>query len=233
MKQFRHIHWLLLTLLLSLAGSAGAAPQQDAGESGTLAVPRETEAQKEQAKTWPYKLEVFGNVAYGRFNTGAHVWGKGFDCGGGIGVRPFSGRLRGLGFEIQLARLNQGELISAANSSHLDSRLVSANALYHFRGHTRVQPYVLGGVGYVNVDYSRRCVNCVFNVDPVTGKLVPVLYDWRTQENKMAVTLGGGLKVAINRHLSVRTELLVVDTTPGSGGNYGWLRLHTGVGFHF
>jgi hypothetical protein len=34
------------------------------------------------------------------------------------------------------------------------------------------------------------------------------------------VTLGGGLKIALHRHLSIRSELLFVDTTPGSGPNW-------------
>jgi len=233
MKQSRHTRFLLLTLALSLAASAGAAPQPQAQEPGGLANPQQTAAPEDQASAWPYRFEISGNIAHGRFNMGSHLWGSGFDYGGGLGVRPFSGRLRGLGVEVQLARLKQGEEISATNSSDLDSRLVSANALYHFRGRTRVQPYVLGGVGHVNLAYSRRCGNCVTIGDPLTGPLVPVPYEWHTTDSKMGITLGGGLKVAINRHLSVRTELLVVNTTAGSGGNYGWLRLQTGVGFHF
>ena len=107
------------------------------------------------------------------------------------------------------------------------------NVLYHFRSGTRFQPYVLAGIGHVKVDYKTQCVNCIYNVDPVTGQLVPAPSEWSVRDSKTGLSLGGGLKISINRHLSIRPELLVVDTTPGSGWNWLWLRPQIGLGVHF
>ncbi len=146
----------------------------------------------------------------------------------------FRGGLRKLGFELQLAHLNQGELKSTGTSQQLDSRLLMGNVLYHFRSGARTQPYVFGGVGHVRVAYSQQCVDCVFDVDPITGELVSRgVSKSRTQAGKTGVTLGAGLKIAVQRHLSVRPELLFVDTTGGSGWNWGWVRLQIGLGLHF
>ena len=191
-------------------------------------------AQEDQVQPWRYRVEFSGNIAQGRFYNGDHLWSKGLDYGGGVGVRPFSGRLRGLGLELELAHLSQGELKSAGTSQKLDSRLLMGNVLYHFRSGARTQPYVFGGAGHVRVDYSHRCVDCVFDEDPITGKLVSRgVSDWRTQAGKTGVTLGAGLKIAVQRHLSVQPELLFVDTTGGSGWNWGWVRLQIGLGLHF
>ncbi len=191
-------------------------------------------AQEEHAQPWRYKTEFFGNVAQGRFYNGSHLWGNGPDYGGGVGVRPISGRLRGFGLELQLAHLNHGELKSTGTSQQLDSRLLMGNVLYHFRSGTRTQPYVFGGVGHVKVEYTHRCVDCVFDEDPITGKLVSRgVSESHTQAGKTGVTLGAGLKIAVQKHLSIRPELLLVDTTGGSGWNWGWVRLQIGMGLHF
>jgi len=189
---------------------------------------------QDEAPAWQYKVEAFGNIAHGRFYNGDHVWGKGLDYGGGIGVRPFPGWLHRLGFEFQMARLSKAEQNNPSVSQDLSSRLLMANAVYHFRDGERVQPFVFGGLGHVTVDYTSRCKDCVFDVDPVTGKLVSRgLIESITKGSKTGVTLGAGLKIALNKHLSVRPELLFVDTTPGSGANWGWVRLQIGLGAHF
>jgi len=104
-----------------------------------------------------------------------------------------------------MARIKKGELENTGVSQVVDSRLVMVNALYHFRSDTRVQPYVYGGVGHVSVDYTSRCFDCIFDQDPVTGKLVSRgVSEWNSVGSKMGVTMGGGVKIAINRHLSVR-----------------------------
>ena len=93
---------------------------------------------------------------------------------------------------------------------------------------------MFGGLGHVTVDYTHRCTACVFDLDPVTGNLVSRgLTESRTQGSKTGVTFGAGLKIALARHLSIRPELLFVDSTPGSGANWGWLRLQIGLGVHF
>ena len=183
---------------------------------------------------WQYKVEAFGNIAHGRFYNGSHVWGKGLDYGGGVGIRPFSGWLHRFGFEFQLAHLKKAGDISARSSQDLSARLLMANVIFHFRNGEKTQPFVSGGLGHVTVDYTSRCTDCVFDVDPVTGKLVSRgVTVSHTQEGKTGVTFGAGLKIAPIKHLSVRPELLFVDTTPGSGPNWGWVRVQIGLGVHF
>jgi opacity protein-like surface antigen len=180
---------------------------------------------------WPYRLEIFGDLGRGRFANGTRVWGKGLDYGGGAGIRPFSGVLRGLGFEFRGAKLS--DEAAGVVPSTLDSRLFAVNAVYHFRGTTRVQPYILGGLGFVTAEYFTRCDVCVFDVDPTTGALIPRSTQNRVEASKTGITLGGGVKVAVHRHLSIRPELFYADTTPGSGWNWNWFRLQIAVGLHF
>ena len=192
-----------------------------------------SKAQEQVAPEWPYKVEVFGTIAHGGFYNGRHVWGRGLDYGGGLGFRPFSGKLHRLGFEVQAARLKTSEATTVYPSLTMDSRLFMANAVCHFRDGTKAQPYVYGGLGRVDVDYYRRCVACVFDRDPVTGELVPRVTEENVSGSKLGVTLGAGLKIALHNHLSIRPELLFVNTTPGSGWNWGWVRLQIGLGAHF
>jgi opacity protein-like surface antigen len=133
-----------------------------------------------------------------------------------------------------MARLKKADPITARSSQDLSARLVMGNVLFHFRNGEKTQPFVFGGVGHVSVDYTSRCTDCVFDVDPVTGKLVSRgVTESHTQAGKTGLTFGAGLKIAPIKYLSVRPELLLVDTTPGSGPNWGWLRIQIGLGVHF
>jgi len=193
-----------------------------------------SQPQEQLPPDWRYRVEVFGTIAHGRFYHGDHVWGQGLDYGGGVGLRPFTGKLNRLGFEVQMARMNKSDELSAASSRSMDSRLIVANVLYHFRNGARTQPYVFGGLGHVKADYVHRCRDCVFDVDPVTGKLISRgVTESRSEGGKAGVAFGAGLKMAVHRRLSIRPELLLVDTTPGSGWNWEWVRLQIGLGVHF
>jgi len=59
------------------------------------------------------------------------------------------------------------------------------------------------------------------------------LMESRSEGSKAGVVFGAGLKMAVHRRLSIRPELLLVDTTPGSGWNWEWVRLQIGLGVHF
>jgi opacity protein-like surface antigen len=190
-------------------------------------------AQDRPPQAWQYRVEIMGTIAAASFYNGDSRWGTGLDYGGGFGIRPFSGWLRRLGFEFQMSRLHTTGEVPWSVSKDLDSRLLMGNVLFHFRSGTRVQPYALAGIGHVEVDYKTQCVNCIYNVDPVTGQLVPVPYGWKVRDSKTGISLGGGLKIDINRHLSIRPELLVVDTTAGTGWNWLWLKSQIGFGVHF
>ncbi len=181
---------------------------------------------------WTYRLELLGEIAYGGFYNGDRKWGSGLDLGGGVGVRPFTAALRGLGFEARLAHIAEDKGDPATLATSLDSTMVAANAVYHVRGRTPVQPYVYGGLGVARVAYSSVCNTCVYTGLPSQGG-VAIPQKSEVRATKAGLNLGCGIKIAINRRLSVRPEISFLNTTPGSGWNFGWVRLQMGLGLHF
>jgi opacity protein-like surface antigen len=183
----------------------------------------------------PDKAEIFGNIGYGKFSNGNSVWGEGLDYGGGICVQPFPGSLHGVGFEVQMVRMNSSQDLGGGSSQDLDARLIAATVVYHFGSRAAlVQPYAFGGLGYVMADYTHRCADCVFDRDPVTGALVSRgVIEERIESSKVGLAFGAGANIAVHRRLSVRPEVLLADTTAGSGWNWGWVRLQVGLGVHF
>jgi opacity protein-like surface antigen len=190
-------------------------------------------AQEKPPDSWQYRVEVNANIGAGSFYHGEARWGSGLEYGGGLGVRPFRGWLRRLGFELQMTRHNTTTEVPGYKSEKLDSRMIMGNVLYHFRSGSRIQPYVLAGIGRMKVDYAVRCVSCLFTVDPITGQSIPIPSEYFVRDTKTGIGLGGGVKFAITRHISIRPELVVVDTTLGSGWNWNWLKSQVGIGFHF
>jgi opacity protein-like surface antigen len=233
--------WLggCLVAVMCLPGGADAQTVRRSVGSPTQAESdrrvHSSKAQEPPAPEWQYKVEVFGNVANGRFYWGDQLWGSGVDYGVGAGVRPFSGGFHRLGFEVQAAQLkDSGSFGSTQAPYRFSATSVMVNVLYHFRNGAEFQPFVFGGLGQVRADYAYQCVDCVFDPDPVTGKLVSRgVEEIRAKGTNAGVTYGAGLKIAVHPHLSIRSELLVVNTTPGSGWNWGWVRLQTGLGAHF
>jgi opacity protein-like surface antigen len=121
----------------------------------------------------------------------------------------------------------------ALYSSELTVHVAAATAVYHFRGRSRAQPYLLGGLAIIRPDYTTRCDECVFDVDPATGALIPRPMRERVRAAKAGVALGGGVKIALHRRISLRPELFAADTTAGTGWNFNWLRVGIGLGLHF
>jgi opacity protein-like surface antigen len=201
-------------------------------------------AQDSPVKDWPYRVEVFGSINRGGLYNGGTLWGSGPEYGGGIGVRPFSGWLKRIGFEFEGSQLSkssartattaiQNQTLNVAISQKLDSRLLQGNVLYHFRSGTRIQPFASIGIGHLKANYSRNCSSCVFDVEPGTGKLIPRQLESEYEGSKTGIAIGAGLKFAINRHLSIRSQVQLMDTTAGSGINLSWLRFQLGLGVHF
>jgi opacity protein-like surface antigen len=196
--------------------------------------PASPAAQNQQPSAWTYTVEVVGNVAHGRLYLGDNLWGSGTDWGVGAEVRPLSGWLDRLGFEIQVVRLEDSGSLGSQVSHRLSATLVVADARYHFRGHARVQPYLFGGLGHVSADYTYSCTDCVFDRDPATGGLVSRgVQESRDKGSKNGFAFGAGLELAARRHVSIRPELLFADTTPGSGYNWGWVQMQIGLGVRF
>jgi opacity protein-like surface antigen len=199
-----------------------------------MVLPMPLAAQSRPAPAWAYTVEAHGGVGNGRLYLGDSLWGSGPDWSVGAGVRPFSGWSDRLGFDVLWVRLKDSGSSGSQVSHRLSASLVAANVVYHFRGRTRIQPYLFGGLGHLNADYTYRCVDCVFDPDPVTG--MPVsrgVEDWRDKGSKTGFTYGGGVKVAVQRQLSIRPQLLLADTTPGSGYNWTWVQAEIGLGVHF
>ena len=183
--------------------------------------------QEKDSKEWKYKGEIFGNVGYGRFYHGDDHLGSGIDPGIGFGVRPFSGKLRGLGFEVMVngLRFRNAWGSEYAYEYKGDMRVITGNALYHF-GRSRAQFYAVGGIGVLKADYTYRngYMNMIIN-DPD--------YLETHGATKMAVNFGAGIKVRIASGLALRPEIRFYDTTIGTGYNWSHMRLSVGAGWHF
>lgn len=182
---------------------------------------------------WRYRVELFASTGTGGFNNGNRSWGRGGDYGFGVGVRPFSGVLNALGFEVQTARLTDRKVVDSISTRSLDHRFIAVNALYHFLPNTRFQPYLLGGYGRVTANYDTTCTECVFDVDAVTGALTPRLMEEKIRARKGGITFGAGMKIGIHPRLWLRPEFFFLNTTTGKGWNFARYRFQIGAGVHF
>ena len=175
-------------------------------------------ADDQASNEWKYRGEIFGGVGFGRFNHGNSHLGSGMDLGAGFGIRPFTGALSGLGFEILANGLAFRKEWSGGEFYNDGSTFtVSGSALYHF-GRSGAQFYLLGGLGALTGDY-------VF-VSPYSG----------TEEHKstkMAICLGAGVKARITPNLALRPEFRLFDTTIGTGYNWLYLRFSVALAYHF
>jgi opacity protein-like surface antigen len=188
-------------------------------------VPATLFAQDQQSKEWKYKGEVSGSLGVGQFYHGDDALGKGPDLAVAFGFRPFSGALRGLGFEVLgnfCAFKNQwGNGYSHDGQMHT----ISGNALYHF-GRSRTQFYVVGGIGMLTADYV--------SINPYTRELSGDPNQVETAKaSKMATNFGAGVKTRITSRLSLRPEVRIFDTTIGKGYNWSHIRISIGLGYHF
>jgi opacity protein-like surface antigen len=148
---------------------------------------------------WTYKGEVFGSVGGGWLYHGNNHLLTGFGAGGGVGVRPFTNALSGLGFEGRFGFLGSDtEMVS-------DIWMFSGVAVYHF-GKSRVQPYVLGGIGALR---GETTVTTTYGDEE--GNYTQEFH--QASLNKLGLELGGGVKVALTPSFSIRPEFRVLDTT--------------------
>ena len=187
--------------------------------------------QSVEGNRWTYRGEVFGTAGYGSFSHGDDPLGRGIEFGAGAGFRPFQGKLRGLGFEVRMSQLQHNIQHSATHSTDGKALTLLGNVLYHF-GDSRIQPYAMGGIGILKADYTRQGYSEWYDGGP-DGEYHEEYWTRRVNESKMAINLGVGIKAAITKNLSIRPELTVIDTTPGSGYNWGVLRVSLGIGYHW
>ncbi len=169
-----------------------------------------------QPHPWKYQAEIFGSVGWGSFYHGNHKYGGGFNWSGGLGVRPFSGALRGLGFEGEINGLHFAGRTGTDYESKGDRTVLSANVLYHF-GRAGTQFFLLGGIGSLKAHYHYQ----------VPG------YLYQDEGRKMSLNLGAGVKIRLASHFSIRPEFRLFDTTVGSGYNWSSPQFSCGVSYHW
>jgi opacity protein-like surface antigen len=185
-------------------------------------------AQEPSDRKGSQPVDVYGWAGYARFYHGDSYWGRGLELGGSAGVRPFSGALRRFGFEAEFLRSNHFVRTSPDHSKQGSATTIGANALFHF-GSGRVQPYLLGGLGWMKADFDIRGVSEWF--DPSGHHLERTISFVDTPH--YFVNVGAGIKAAIGRGFTVRPEVRLLSTTPGKGANFDSLRLSIGLGYSF
>jgi opacity protein-like surface antigen len=183
-----------------------------------------------EVRRWAYRVEALCRFGWGGFWHGDDSLGNGLELGGAVGIRPFQGKLRGLGFEAQISQLQHDTQHSPTHSTNGRVLTFTGNVLYHFSDST-VQPYVVGGVGILKADYTRKGYSEWYELPE--WEYHEEYWTDRIDASKMAINLGVGLKAALTPNLSIRPELQILDTTPGSGYNWRSVRLSIGVGYHW
>lgn len=181
-------------------------------------------AHAQERNTWKYKGEIQGQFGWGGLYHGDHKIGSGVEWGGGFGVKPFSGKLRRLGFDVQANSLDLGYQ-RGNNLNDGQATAVVGSVLYHFSD-SSVQPYVTGGLGVLKTDYRQ-----VIKGGAVVGSNED--YSSQVRADKMLLNVGAGMKVRVARGLAVRPEIRLYDTTIGTGYNFSSVRLSVGVGYYW
>ncbi len=178
----------------------------------------------QEPNKWNYRGEVLGQVGWGRFYHGDHQIGSGTEWGGGLGVKPFSGKLRRLGFEVQANRLDLA-YERGTNVNDGQATAVVGSVLYHFSD-SAIQPYVAGGLGVLKANYTQ-----VIKGGAVLGSTED--YVETVNAEKMLLNIGGGIKARLVRGLAIRPEIRLYDTTIGKGYNWASIRLSVGLGYYW
>ena len=173
---------------------------------------------------WNYKGEVLGQVGWGSFSHGDHKIGSGTEWGGGFGVKPFSGKLRRLGFDFQANRLGLA-YEQGVNINDGQVTAIVGSVLYHFSD-SPIQPYVTGGLGVLKAKYTQ-----VIKGGAILGSNED--YVSTADANKMLLNIGAGVKARLVRGLAIRPEIRLYDTTIGTGYNWSSVRLSVGVGYYW
>jgi hypothetical protein len=93
----------------------------------------------------------------------------------------------------------------------------------YFFGESRIQPYVLGGLSVLKATEYTSAATIRQNV---------VQYgEIQYKSTGIGPAFGAGLRVSIDRHLSVRSELRFSDGTSRSGSNLSQVRMSIGAAY--
>lgn len=145
------------------------------------------------------RAEVFGSIGGGKVYDDEGSLGKGLDIGGGIGFRLTSklhieGQVNGIDYERNFA---SGVRFAGT------AIFTTANLRYHFST-AKVQPFIVGGVGFVHHENRSRFLEDNFPTKRTT--------------NGLATNFGGGVEIFLNKKFSIKPEFRIfLGDTAGSG----------------
>ncbi len=172
------------------------------------------------AQDFTPKGEVFGSVGGGKTFDDEGGTGSGLDFGGGIGYR-FTSKF---GVEGAVNSIRHKRDFGNGVVFEGTGTFVSANALYYFST-ARVQPYVIGGGGFVNHQNRSR-----FPETPLQPEV---------SSNGKAVNFGAGVRIFLNKYISLRPEVRIFVGYPDSSrlrsieAPFSVLRGSIGVSYHW
>jgi opacity protein-like surface antigen len=172
------------------------------------------------AQDFTPKGELFGSFGGGKAFDDEGDIGSGFDFGGGIGYRltprfAIEGAVNSIRHKREFGN---GVVFEGTGT------FVSANALYYFSTQ-KVQPYVIGGGGFVNHQNRSR-----FPEDLAQPKV---------SANGKAVNFGAGARIFLNKYISLRPEFRIFVGYPDSSrlrsieAPFSVLRGSIGVSYHW
>ena len=180
--------------------------------------------------TWStWQPEAGGSVAWGHtVRFGDQTFGDTPNLGLTLGARHETG----LGFEVEVNKTfgltpepvpcsGVAPCVGEAVSGVRTTLITSGNVLYHFGGH-RVRPYVIGGIGVMWTEWAQSITFARGNVDEILQR--------DERDTGMVISFGGGLRIQLTEHLSVRPELRVYDSTALSRSNLNLIRASVGIG---
>jgi opacity protein-like surface antigen len=164
------------------------------------------------------KWEVFGTAGYGKAYDDEGNIGSGLDLGGGFGYRITPK----LGIEGTVNWFKHSREFGPPNPVRFEGTAISgaANLVYHF-SESKVQPFVTGGVGGLRHEDTSSGFGLFFPPRSASG---------------FAYNFGGGVKIFVSRHVSLRPEGRILVANLGSGGiepPFSQFRFSMGIGYHW
>jgi opacity protein-like surface antigen len=192
--------------------------------------PFAAEGQTTMMPTW--QPEVGGSLAWGHtVRFGDQTFGDTPNLGLTLGARHETG----LGFEVEVNKTfgltpdpvacsGVVPCIGEAFSGVRTTFITSGNVLYHFSGN-RIRPYVIGGIGVMWTDWASSITWARGNVHEIMQR--------DDRDTGMVISFGGGLRIHVAEHLSVRPELRVYDSSALSRSNLTLVRASVGIGVNW
>jgi opacity protein-like surface antigen len=134
-----------------------------------------------------YQFEVFGLGGLGWLHDDESYLGSGLDVGGGVFLRPIDR----IGFSFEVDRVSFTRNFPSGVHFGGDASSYIGNVHLYFPAEN-VEPYLFGGAGVVRFSERSR-----FPDEPV---------DFESSTDSFAIVFGGGVRVVLSRHFSLRPE---------------------------